>query len=131
MTLQISQRGKEYLKTAQTLLRAAQTMTDERLRVSLRPLPTTELRKLRMLMRPTHSLDRLLTPKASGVHDLMGSFTAHPAEEIPSYGGMPGARLSHELFIPSLPPAELEGWSRYPRSRSNDYRHPMADSFSN
>ena len=28
MTFQISQRGKEYLKTAQTLLRAAQTMTD-------------------------------------------------------------------------------------------------------
>ena len=28
MTAQISQRGKEYLKTAQTLLRAAQTMTD-------------------------------------------------------------------------------------------------------
>ncbi|MEA2881969.1 MAG: hypothetical protein QOH32_1225 [Bradyrhizobium sp.] len=28
MTLQISQRGKQYLKTAQTLLRAAQTMTD-------------------------------------------------------------------------------------------------------
>jgi hypothetical protein len=26
---QISQRGKEYLKTAQTLLRAAQTMTDQ------------------------------------------------------------------------------------------------------
>ena len=28
MTFQISQRGKEYIKTAQTLLRAAQTMTD-------------------------------------------------------------------------------------------------------
>jgi hypothetical protein len=28
MTLEISRRGKEYLKTAQTLLRAAQTMTD-------------------------------------------------------------------------------------------------------
>ena len=28
MTFQISQRGKQYLKTAQTLLRAAQTMTD-------------------------------------------------------------------------------------------------------
>ena len=28
MTFQISQRGNEYLKTAQTLLRAAQTMTD-------------------------------------------------------------------------------------------------------
>jgi len=28
MTIQISQRGKQYLQTAQTLLRAAQTMTD-------------------------------------------------------------------------------------------------------
>ena len=28
MTVQISQRGKEYLETAQTLLRAAKTMTD-------------------------------------------------------------------------------------------------------
>jgi hypothetical protein len=28
MTFQISQRGKEYLKTAQTLLRVAQTMAD-------------------------------------------------------------------------------------------------------
>jgi len=28
MTFQISQRGKQYLKTAQTLLHAAQTMTD-------------------------------------------------------------------------------------------------------
>ena len=28
MTVQISQRGKEYLQTAQTLLRAAKTMTD-------------------------------------------------------------------------------------------------------
>jgi hypothetical protein len=35
-----------------------------------------ELRELGMLMRPRHSLDRLLTLKASGVHDLMGSFTA-------------------------------------------------------
>jgi len=29
MTYQISQRGKQYLQTARTLLRAAQTMTDE------------------------------------------------------------------------------------------------------
>ena len=28
MSVQISQRGKEYLETARTLLRAAQTMTD-------------------------------------------------------------------------------------------------------
>jgi hypothetical protein len=35
-----------------------------------------------MLMRPKHPLDRLLMLKASGVHDLMGSITAHPAEEM-------------------------------------------------
>jgi hypothetical protein len=29
MTLQISQRGKEYLKTAQTLIQAAKTMTGQ------------------------------------------------------------------------------------------------------
>jgi hypothetical protein len=29
MTLSISQRGKEYLEVARTLLRAAQTMTDQ------------------------------------------------------------------------------------------------------
>jgi len=61
-------------------------------------------------MRPKHPLDRLLALKASGVHDLMGSFTTRPAEEIPSDVGMPGARPSHELFIPSLPPAELQSW---------------------
>jgi hypothetical protein len=35
-----------------------------------------------MLMLPKHPLDRLLTLKASGVHHLMGSFTAQPAEEM-------------------------------------------------
>ena len=34
-----------------------------------------------MLMRPKHSLARLLTRK-SGVHDPAGSLTAHPAEEM-------------------------------------------------
>ena len=38
MTLQISQRGKEYLKTAQTLLRAAETMTDLTIAGQLRAL---------------------------------------------------------------------------------------------
>jgi hypothetical protein len=33
-----------------------------------------------MLMRPKHSLDWLRTLKASGVHDLMGSITARPAD---------------------------------------------------
>jgi hypothetical protein len=38
MTLQISQRGKEYLKTAQTLLRTAKTMTDQAIATQLKAL---------------------------------------------------------------------------------------------
>jgi hypothetical protein len=38
MTLQISQRGRQYLKTAQTLLRAAQTMTDSAIACQLKAL---------------------------------------------------------------------------------------------
>jgi hypothetical protein len=38
MTFQISQRGKQYLKTAQTLLRAAQTMTDRAIASQLKAL---------------------------------------------------------------------------------------------
>ena len=38
MTLQISQRGKQYLETARTLLRAAQTMTDRAVAGQLRAL---------------------------------------------------------------------------------------------
>jgi hypothetical protein len=38
MTFQISQRGKEYLKTAQTLLRAAETMTDRAIAGQLKAL---------------------------------------------------------------------------------------------
>jgi len=38
MTFQISQRGKQYLKTAQTLLRAAQTMTDHAIASQLKAL---------------------------------------------------------------------------------------------
>jgi hypothetical protein len=38
MTFQISQRGKQYLKTAQTLFRAAQTMTDRAVAVQLKAL---------------------------------------------------------------------------------------------
>ncbi len=38
MTVQISQRGKEYLETARTLLRAAQTMTDRAIASQLNAL---------------------------------------------------------------------------------------------
>jgi hypothetical protein len=38
MTLQISQRGKEYLKTAQSLIQAAKTMTDQAIASQLKAL---------------------------------------------------------------------------------------------
>jgi hypothetical protein len=38
MTFQISRRGKQYLETAQTLLRAAQTMTDSAIADQLKAL---------------------------------------------------------------------------------------------
>jgi hypothetical protein len=38
MTLQISQRGKEYLKTAQTLRRTAKTVTDDAIAAYLKAL---------------------------------------------------------------------------------------------
>lgn len=38
MTVQISQRGKEYLETARTLLRAAKTMTDQAIAGQLKAL---------------------------------------------------------------------------------------------
>jgi hypothetical protein len=38
MTFQISQRGKEYLETARTLLRAAETMTDRAIASQIKAL---------------------------------------------------------------------------------------------
>jgi hypothetical protein len=38
MTFLISQRGKQYLETARTLVRAAQTMTDEAIAAQLKAL---------------------------------------------------------------------------------------------
>ncbi|WGD53156.1 hypothetical protein QA641_04265 [Bradyrhizobium sp. CB1650] len=38
MTFQVSQRGKQYLKTAQTLFSAAQTMTDRAIAGQLKAL---------------------------------------------------------------------------------------------
>jgi hypothetical protein len=55
--------SKEYLDTARTILRAAQTMTDRHVAVSLRRLLSTmsgELRKPHTLMRLTHWLGQLL-----------------------------------------------------------------------
>jgi hypothetical protein len=111
----ISQRGKQYLKTADTLLRAAQTMTDQAIAGQLKALLTTtsgELRRPRMLMRPKRSLDRLLTLKASGANDLLGNITAQPAEEMSGerWDARCAAR-SRAFFITSLLPAELQSWA--------------------
>jgi hypothetical protein len=84
-----------------------------------------------MLMRPKHSLDRLLTLKASGVHDLMGSITAQPAEEMRGERWDARRAAQSRAFYPFVTACRLEGRSRYPRLKWNDYRHLMADSFSN
>jgi hypothetical protein len=46
MTLQISQRGKQYLDTAQTLLRAARTMTDSAIADQLKALSDDHQRRV-------------------------------------------------------------------------------------
>jgi hypothetical protein len=55
---QISQRGKKYLRTAATLLRAAQIMTDLAIVGQLRALADD-------CQRRAHLLDRLLTLKGN------------------------------------------------------------------
>ena len=64
---QISQRGKEYLKTAETLLRAAQTMTDLAIAGQLMALADDYQRwakRASLLMRPKPRLGRPLAPNA-------------------------------------------------------------------
>ena len=67
-----------------------------------------------MLMRPKHSLDRLLALNASG--DLMGSFTHHSGARpnLPCDVGTRSVWPSHELFIPSLPPAGFKVGAEIP-----------------
>ena len=61
MTMQISRRGKQYLETARTLLRNAQSMTDSAVAFQLRTLAEDYQRraeKLRKTTRPRHSPGR-------------------------------------------------------------------------
>ena len=46
MTVQISQRGKAFLETARTLLRAAQTMTDSAIAGQLKALADDDQRRV-------------------------------------------------------------------------------------
>jgi hypothetical protein len=62
--IRISQRGKAYLETARTLLRAAQTMTDSAIAGQLKALADDYQRRAEKASHvdaPKHSLDRLLT----------------------------------------------------------------------
>ena len=78
MTLQMSQRGKEYLKTAQTLLRTAETMMDEAIAAQLKALAddyerraeTASFDDAKALLNP------LLALNTSGIHELIGRFPA-------------------------------------------------------
>jgi hypothetical protein len=81
MTLQISQRGKEYLKTAPTLLRAAQAMTDGAIVDQLKVLADDYQRRAEKASHvDAAKAFARSTANAEGewVHDLMGSFTTHP-----------------------------------------------------
>jgi hypothetical protein len=74
MTLEISQRGKEYLKTAQTLLRTAQTMTDRAIAGQLEALADDCQRRAE---KASHvDAVKALARSATSVHDLMRSFAA-------------------------------------------------------
>jgi hypothetical protein len=83
MTFQISQRGKEYLKTAQTMLRAAQAMTDRTIAGQVKAFADD-------CQRPAE--------KASDVD----AAKAFARSAVIAEGGR---AASHALFIPSLPPA--------------------------
>jgi hypothetical protein len=86
MTFQFSQRGKEYLKTAQTMLRAAQAMTDRAIAGQLKALADDCQRR---------------AEKASHV-DAAKAF----ARSVAKAEG--GCAASHAPLIRSLPPAELQ-----------------------
>ena len=55
---------------------------------------------------PVGSMERLV--KRTDVR--RGAEETEMREEMLGDVGMPGARPNHEIFIPSLPPAELQSW---------------------
>ena len=75
MTLQISQRGKEYLKTAQTLLRTAKTMTDQAIAAQLKAVADDyERRAEKASLDDAKHCSIRLALNTSGIHELMDSF---------------------------------------------------------
>jgi aminopeptidase N len=85
MTFQISRRGKEYLETAQTLLRAAQTMADRAIAGQLKALAEDYQRRAEKALRVDAAkafAQSAANAEASDRHDLMDSFAARRAEEM-------------------------------------------------
>ena len=89
---------KEYLKTAQTLLRSAKTMTNQAIATQLKVLTDDYERRAEKasLDDGKHLLDPLLALNTSGIHELMNSFpqqlSGQPEIELqskvdPSVGG--------------------------------------------
>ena len=78
MTFQMSRRSKQYLETARTLIRAAQTMTDRAIAGQLRALAEDHERraeKAAHIDAAKHSLGRRPAPNATEAPDLTDSFT--------------------------------------------------------
>ncbi len=75
MTLQISRRGKEYLETAQTLLRAAKTMTDAAIAGQLKALADDYQRRAEKASHvdATKALARSAASTEHEVHDPIGA----------------------------------------------------------
>ena len=83
MTVQISQRGKEYLKAAQTLLRAAQTTTDRTIAGQLVALADNYRQRAEKASDVDAAKLRrsLANAETEGGHDPIGSMTTQPASE--------------------------------------------------
>jgi hypothetical protein len=82
--LQISPRGKEYLKTAETLLRAAQTMADRAIAGQLKALAEDYERRAEKASHvdAAKAFARSAVNAEASRRDLMDSFAAQPAEEM-------------------------------------------------
>ena len=106
MTIQISQRGKEYLETARTFLRAAKAVTDSAMRVSLRPLADNYQRRAEKASQ--FDAAKAFARSAASVEREQPRSPDGQLLSIPDVGIL-GARPSHARFAPPLPPAALVG----------------------
>lgn len=85
--IQLSQRGKAYLETARTLLRAAKAMTDSAIAGQLKALADNYERRAEnaspVVMRPKYSPDLHLALSPNGVHDPVGQLQTCSPNSVP------------------------------------------------